>query len=277
MKEYDRAAAAARYVREQVERAGLPLPTAALVLGSGLHGLAEELTDAVRLPYGDIPHFPATTVASHAGMLVVGRLSGRCVAVLSGRFHYYEGYDMATVTFYVKVLHLLGVRTLLLTNAAGGVNEAFTEGDLMLITDHIKLCADSPARGEYDPRLMPRFFDMSRTYSPRLCQTARHCARQLGLALREGVYFYMTGPQFETPAEIHMIRALGGDAVGMSTAPEAIVAAGCGMEVAGLSCITNMAAGVLPDATLSDEEVRVTAARAAATFSALVQAMVPEL
>ncbi len=276
-REYDCAAEAAQYIREKTEEAGLPLPTAALVLGSGLHGLAKELTAAVRLPYDTIPHFPVSTVSSHEGVLSVGRLSGRCVAVFSGRFHYYEGYDMRTVTFYVRVLHLLGVRTLLLTNAAGGVNETFREGDLMMITDHIKLCGDSPARGENDPRLMPRFFDMSRTYSPRLQEVIRRHASHLGLSLREGVYFYMSGPQFETPAEIRMIRVLGGDAVGMSTAPEAITAVGCGMDVAGISCITNMAAGVMPDTTLTDEEVRVTAQRVSASFSALIRAITPDL
>lgn len=277
MTEYQRVTQAAAYIRQQLIDAGMPMPTAALVLGSGLQGLAEELTDAVRLPYETIPGFPVPTVSSHAGVLLVGRLAGRVVAVLSGRLHYYEGYDMREVTLYVKVLHCLGVRTLLLTNAAGGVKESFREGDLMLITDHIKFCADSPARGEQDPRLMPRFFDMSRTYSPRLQAAARCRAEELGLTLREGVYFYMTGPQFETPAEIRAIRLLGGDAVGMSTAPEAIVAAGCGMEVMGLSCITNMAAGVIPEATLSDDEVRVTASRVASAFARLVRAVVSDL
>ncbi len=277
MTEYDRAYEAAGYIRQQIENSGLTLPEAALVLGSGLQGLADELTHAVRLPYEEIPYFPRTTVASHAGVLMAGTLEGRAVIALSGRLHYYEGYDMGTVTFYVKVLHLLGIRTLLLTNAAGGVNEIFQEGDLMLITDHIKLCADSPARGEQDPRFMPRFFDMSRTYSPRLCETARRLAEKLAIPLRDGVYFYMTGPQYETPAEVRLIRALGGDAVGMSTAPEAIVAVGCGMEVLGISCITNMAAGVLPDTTLSDDEVRVTAAKVSGNFIALVRGMIPHL
>lgn len=277
MTEYQRVTQAAETIRKRLIDAGSPIPTVALVLGSGLQGLAGELTEVVRLPYETIPGFPVPTVSSHAGVLLVGRLAGRVVAVLSGRLHYYEGYDMGEVTLYVKVLHCLGVRTLLLTNAAGGVNESFREGDLMLITDHIKFCADSPARGEQDPRLMPRFFDMSRTYSPRLQTAARCRAEELGLTLREGVYFYMTGPQFETPAEIRAIRLLGGDAVGMSTAPEAIVAAGCGMEVMGLSCITNMAAGVIPEATLSDDEVRVTASRVASAFTRLVCAVVPDL
>ena len=275
--EYERALAAADYIRAAVVKAGLTLPTAALVLGSGLGFLAEEIVDGIRLPYGDIPHFPVSSVTGHAGVLTVGTLSGREVFAFSGRTHYYEGHDLRTVTFYVRVLHLLGVRTLLLTNAAGGVNEQFAAGDLMLITDHIKLCADSPVRGESDERFTPRFFDMSRTYSPRLCDAAREVATRLGLSLREGTYFFMGGPQYETPAEIRAIGALGGDAVSMSTVPEAIVAAGCGMEVMGLSCITNMAAGVLPDTTLSHAEVTATAAKAAATFGRLVRELIPLL
>ena len=275
--EYERARAAAEHIRQAVTAAGLSLPTAALVLGSGLGYLADEVTDGVRLPYGEIPHFPLSTVATHAGVLTAGTLAGRPVFIFSGRTHVYEGYEMRTVTFYVRVLHLLGVRTLVLTNAAGGVNESFEVGDIMLITDHIKLCADSPVRGACDPRFTPRFFDMSRAYSPRLGEEARRCAARLGIPLREGVYFYMAGPQFETPAEIRAIRLLGGDAVGMSTVPEAIAAAGCGMEVMGLSCITNMAAGVVPDATLSDEEVNVTAGRCAAAFGGLVREIIPAL
>ena len=208
---FERVEQAANAVRARVTG---EFPKTALVLGSGLGYLADELTDAVRIPYADIPHFPTSTVASHAGFLAVGRLNGAPLAVLSGRSHYYEGYGFDTVTFYVRMLKLLGVQCLILTNAAGGVNQAFQVGDLMLITDHIKLCADSPARGPQDERFGARFFDMTRTYTPRLCALARATAAQQGTVLREGVYFYMGGPQFETPAEIRMIRMLGGDAVG---------------------------------------------------------------
>ena len=225
---------AASFVRERILNAGVVLPKTALVLGSGLGYLADELEDAVRIPYEDIPHFPVSTVASHAGFFAVGSLGGTPLIILSGRSHYYEGYAFSTVTFYVRVLQMLGVKTLILTNAAGGVNTAFSVGDLMLITDHIKLCTDSPARGPADERLGARFFDMTHTYTPRLQEIARRTAAELSVPLREGVYFYMGGPQFETPAEIRMIRLLGGDAVGMSTVPEAIVAAQSGMELLGV-------------------------------------------
>ncbi len=253
---------------------GRPVPRIALVLGSGLGYLADELTDPVRIPYGEIPHFPVSTVASHAGFLAAGALGEGPVFVLSGRTHYYEGYSFETVTFYVRVLRALGVELLVLTNAAGGVNTAFSVGDLMLITDHIKLCADSPARGPADERLGARFFDMTHTYTPRLQQLARETASEQGVTLREGVYFYMGGPQFETPAEIRMIRALGGDAVGMSTVPEAIVASQCGLQLLGISCITNMAAGIVPDTEVSDDEVVVAAAGATRSLGELMKAIV---
>lgn len=265
---------AADVVRERLSVAGTPVPKIALVLGSGLGYLADELTDAVRIPYTDIPHFPRSTVASHAGFLAAGRLDGAPLFVLSGRSHYYEGYTFEDVTFYVRVLQALGVKTLILTNAAGGVNTAFSVGDLMLITDHIKLCADSPVRGPSDERLGARFFDMTHTYTPRLQALARCAAAELFVPLREGVYFYMGGPQFETPAEIRMIRLLGGDAVGMSTVPEAIVAAQSGMELLGISCITNLAAGMVDGCEVSDDEVVVAAAAASRTFGELMKRIV---
>ena len=252
-------------------------PEVCLVLGSGLGRLADEVEDAVRIPYADIPGFPRSTVASHAGMMLCGRLCGREVIVMAGRFHYYEGYDMETAAFYVRVMHLLGVRRLLLTNAAGGVNPDFRVGDFMLIADHIKLCAESPARGAGEPAFGPRFFDMTRTYSPALLTLARTCAQTLGQPLREGVYFFMAGPQFETPAEIRAVRLLGGDAVGMSTVPEAVAAAQCGMAVLGISCITNMAAGMVPQSTVSDDEVTVNAAQASGRFMRLMKAILGAL
>lgn len=266
--DYERGAAVIR------ERAGTRRPEIAVVLGSGLGRLADRVENAVRIPYAEIPGLPPSTVASHAGVLVLGRLMGRETAVLSGRFHYYEGYDFATVCAYVRILHLLGVRKLLLTNAAGGVNATYRVGDFMLITDHIKLCAESPSRGAVPPVFGQRFFDLSRAYTPRLQDVARECARRLEVPLKEGVYFFMAGPQFETPAEIRAIRALGGDAVGMSTVPEAIAAAQCGMEVLGVSCITNLAAGMSGDGTVSDDEVTANAAQVSGRFVALMEAIV---
>ena len=252
-------------------------PRAALVLGSGLGGLEEEAESAVRLPYADIPHFPQPSLPNHAGTLTCGRLAGCPAVVLSGRVHYYEGYDMPTVAYMTRVMHLLGVRTLILTKAAGGVNEGFRPGDLMLITDHIKLFSDGPSRGGAPTGLGERFFDMSRTYTPRLRDIARCCAAKGDIPLREGVYFFMPGPQYETPAEIRAIRLLGGDAVGMSTVPEAIAAAQCGMEVLGLSCITNLGAGMLPDAVLSDEEVGLTARASSEPFRRLIRDVLTSL
>lgn len=258
---------AAAYIRG---RAPVP-PEVCLVLGSGLGRLADEVEGAVSLPYASIPHFPRSTVKTHAGRLVLGRLAGRPAAVLAGRVHYYEGHSMEAVAFYVRVMKLLGVERLLITNAAGGVNEAFRVGEFMLITDHIKFFTDSPARGAVPAVFGERFFDMSRVYSPRMQAIAAECAEKLGISLRRGVYFYMAGPQFETPAEIRAIRALGGDAVGMSTVPEAVAAAQCGIEVLGISCITNLAAGMTPDGVLSDDEVNVSAKEAAQPFAALMR------
>ena len=260
---------AAAYIRRRM----IEQPEVCLVLGSGLGRLAEEVEDAVSIPYEDIPHFPRSTVASHAGRLVLGRLNGRPAAVMAGRFHYYEGYSMETVAFYVRVMHLLQVKKLLITNAAGGVNERFQVGDFMLITDHIKFFTDSPARGAALPAFGERFFDLSRVYTPRLQRLAADTAEKLGISLRRGVYFYMAGPQFETPAEIRAIRLLGGDAVGMSTVPEVLAAAQCGMEVLGISCITNLAAGMTPGGVVSDDEVKESAGAAADAFCALMRAL----
>lgn len=260
----------ARFLRRQ-----LPfLPEVALTLGSGLGGLADELVDCVRIDYADISGFPRSTVDSHAGQLAVGYLGSRRVAALCGRFHYYEGYDMETAAYYVRVLKLLGVRWLLLTNAAGGVNETYRPGDLMLIKDHIKLSAQSPVRGVHDGCWGPRFFDMSQVYDAGLQRLALDCAAQMKLSLHTGVYFFMAGPQFETPAEIRAIRLLGGDAVGMSTVPEVIAAAQCGLPVLGISCITNMAAGMESGHAVSDEEVTQTAATVSECFGGLIRRII---
>lgn len=252
-------------------------PQTALVLGSGLGYLADQVEQATRIPYAEIPHFPRSTVPGHAGELVLGLLEGQPVVLLAGRFHYYEGYSMEEVTFYVRVLHLLGIRRLLLTNAAGGVNERFRVGEFMLLTDHLHFFTASPLRGAEYPAFGPRFCDMSRVYAPRLRELARNCAKKSGLSVQEGVYFYMAGPQFETPAEIRAIRLLGGDAVGMSTVPEAMAAVQCGMEVLGISCITNLAAGMIPDGVVSDEEVKENAGRVAQAFGTWIRAIVTEI
>ena len=217
-------------------------PRVLLVLGSGLGSLAERV-EGIRIPYEDIPHFPRVTVEGHAGYLAVGRLNGVSVAALSGRFHYYEGYGLDDVTFFVRVLASLGAKTMLVTNAAGGVNKKFKVGDLMLLTDHINFLGANPLRGANVPP-GPRFPDMSTAYDPALRKIALDVAKKEKIKLRQGIYVASMGPCYETPAEIRMARTLGADAVGMSTVPEVIAARHMGIRVLGLSCITNMAAGV---------------------------------
>ena len=253
------------------------IPEIAIVLGSGLGGLALQATSALSIPYEEIPGFVPSTVQSHAGVAICGNLNGQRVFMLSGRFHVYEGYSPEIVSFYVRVMHLLGVKKLLLTNAAGGVNQNFKIGDFMLISDHIKFFNESPVRGANIPQFGQRFFDLSRLYSPRMRDIARGCGDKLGIVLQEGVYFYMPGPEFETPAEIRAIRALGGDAVGMSTVFEAVTAAHCGLEVMGVSCITNMAAGVIPNSLVSDAEVTENAALVSDKFCDLMKAIISDI
>ncbi len=236
-------------------RARLSLqPTVGLVLGSGLGPLVEEIQDAVCIPFQEIPHWPAATVQGHAGQLVAGTLEGQPVLVMQGRIHFYEGYSMAQVTLPVRVMRLLGIDTLILTNAAGGLNRTFQAGDLMVIEDHIFLAGMAgynPLRGPNQGMFGPRFSIHTRTYSPQLRSLARRVAGELGITLHEGVYVSLAGPSFETPAEVRMLRALGGDAVGMSTAAEAIVAYHAGMRVLGISSITNLSI----DNTAAREEV----------------------
>ncbi|HCA28533.1 MAG TPA: purine-nucleoside phosphorylase [Ruminococcaceae bacterium] len=263
---YEKYKESAEFLRKMITE----IPKTAVVLGSGLGMLAGRLESAVNIPYSEIPGFPRSTVASHAGILLYGKLDGKPVITLSGRFHVYEGYSPEIVSFYVRVLHLLGVKKLILTNAAGGVNHSFRVGDLMLITDHIKFFPESPARGAHQPEFGGRFFDLSHIYSARMRNIAGQCADKLGIELKDGVYFYMPGPEFETPAEIRAIRILGGDAVGMSTVFEAVTAAQCGMEVLGVSCITNMAAGMIPDSSVSDEEVTKNASMVSERFCNLI-------
>ena len=244
-------------------------PAVAMVLGSGLGYLGDLVENAVVVPYGEIPHFKVSTAPGHKGQLVFGRLNGCNVAVMQGRMHHYEGYSYEEVSYAVRVLRLLGCDKLIVTNAAGCVRTEWQAGDLMLITDQIKMFMESPLRGENIPEFGTRFPDSSHLYTPALQDVARQAAAELGISLREGVYMYFPGPQYETPAEIRMARVLGGDAVGMSTAPEVIVAAHCGMEVLGFTLLSNMAAGIL-DQPLSEQEVLDAAAAAKERFSALV-------
>lgn len=246
------------------------VPDAALVLGSGLGFLADAAEDARAIPYGEIPGFPLSTAPGHAGRLVFGRLGGLNVAVMQGRFHYYEGYDMQTVVHGVRTLRLLGAQTLLVTNASGGIHADFHPGDIMLITDHMQLFGVSPLRGANPSVLGDRFPDMTRVYTPELRTLARKAAERLDIGLREGVYIMAAGPQYETPAEIRAYRTLGADAVGMSTVPEAVAARHAGMRVLGFSLICNYAAGLSEGHELSEQEVLDTAEASKERFSKLV-------
>jgi len=245
----------------------------AIVLGSGLGDFANTLGDAVVMPYDELPHWPASRVIGHEGRLVIGRSRGRLVAALAGRCHAYEGHDLRTVTFAVRVLGLLGVKTLILTNAAGGINTGFSQGALMVMDDHINLIGGNPLVGANDERFGPRFPDMSEVYSKRLRAIADGAGKTLGMTLPHGVYAALLGPSYETPAEIRYLRTIGADAVGMSTVPEAIAARHMGMEVLGISCITNMAAGVLPQ-PLDHNEVMETARRIRGQFIALLETII---
>lgn len=260
---------AAAYIRARSRHK----PEIGLILGSGLGALADEVGDPDTFAYEDIPGFPRSTVVGHAGRLVIGNLRGRKVIVLQGRFHYYEGYDFGRVVFPLRVMKLLGMNNLLVTNSAGGVNRDFTPGDLMLIEDHIKFFIDSPLRGPNMESFGPRFSDMSYAYTPVLREMAGEAAADLNIPLQKGVYAFMGGPSFETPAEIRMLSVLGADAVGMSTVPEVIAAAHAGMRILGLSCISNMAAGIL-DQPLSHDEVLKTGEMAREKFLKLVEAAV---
>jgi purine-nucleoside phosphorylase len=258
------------------ERIGVPLPEVAIVLGSGLGDFTAALKNATTLEYVSIPNWPASTVIGHAGRLVVGTLAGKRVAALSGRAHFYEGHHMRVVTFATRVLGLLGVRTLILTNAAGGINLGFKPGTLMVIDDHINLMGTNPLVGENDERFGPRFPDMSEVYSKRLRTLAAETAQAQGIEIAHGVYVALHGPSYETPAEIRYLRTIGADAVGMSTAPEAIVARHMGIEVLGISCITNMAAGVLPQPLVHDEVMEV-ARGVRARFATLLEGVLERL
>ena len=248
----------------------------AIVLGSGLGECASALTDAASIPYDELPHWPVSRVVGHPGRLVVGTLAGRRVAALAGRVHLYEGHDAASVVFATRVMGRLGIARIVLTNAAGGVNTRFAAGALMLIDDHLNLLGQNPLAGENDERLGPRFPDMTEVYSARLRRLAGAAAAARGIDLVHGVYAACPGPSYETPAEIRYLRTIGADAVGMSTVPEAIAARHMGLEVLGISCITNMAAGVLPQ-PLRHEDVLETARRVRGTFASLLEGIIERL
>jgi purine-nucleoside phosphorylase len=264
--------AAAAFLRERMSA----LPGVAIVLGSGLGAFGDSLSNAVSLPYGEIPHWPAARVIGHAGKLVAGDAKGKRVLALSGRVHYYEGHDLATVTFATRVLGRLGIKTLIVTNAAGGINTRFGQGALMLIDDHINFLGTNPLIGPNDDRFGRRFPDMSEVYSKRLRGLADEAAAAIGLPIEHGVYVAVTGPSYETPAEIRAFRTWGADAVGMSTVPEAIAARHMGIEVLGISCISNMAAGILPQ-PLTEEEVIETTGRVRHQFIALLEGVLERL
>lgn len=241
---------AAEYVRARIGET----PRIGLILGSGLGGIAEVIEDKHVIPYGEIPHFVCSTAPGHKGQFVAGRFGGKPVICMQGRLHFYEGHALSDIIFPVRVMKQLGVTSLIVTNAAGGINTSFQVGDLMLIEDHINLMGTNPLIGPNDASFGPRFCDMTYTYTPALRQAAQEAAQSLGLTLQKGVYLGCTGPSYETPAEIRAFRTLGADAVGMSTVPEVIAASHCGLQVLAFSLITNMAAGIL-DQPLTEEEV----------------------
>ena len=253
------------------------VPDTAVVLGSALGGLTAQIKDRIEIDYADIPHFPVSTVAYHEGKLVFGWIGEKKVLCMSGRFHAYEGYDPVRLSMPVRIFRLLGVKQTILTNAAGAVNLSFNPGDIMIISDHIKLTGQSPMVGPNIPEFGERFFDVGDMYTAALRKIAFACAKNSKLTFHEGVYMYFTGPQFETPAEIRMARILGADTVGMSTVPEALTAAHCGMPVLGFSVITNMAAGIVKDAALSHEEVAQTAAVVSDRFCDYLKEVIEKL
>ncbi|HWB82878.1 MAG TPA: purine-nucleoside phosphorylase [Bryobacteraceae bacterium] len=262
--------------RRHIEARTALRPHVAVVLGSGLGAFAETLTGRTEIPYEEIPGWPVSTAVGHAGCLIMGSLRGVTIAVMAGRAHLYEGYSPAQVTFGVRVLGALGVRSMVFTNAAGGIRMGLKRGGLVLISDHINLQGSNPLVGPNDETLGPRFPDMSEAYSRRYREIAKHTAIEQGIALAEGVYAAVMGPNYETPAEIRYLRTIGADVVGMSTVPEVIVANHMSMKVVGISCVTNMAAGILPQ-KISHEEVLETGAQVRDTLVRLLQALLPRL
>ena len=270
--EFARSERAAKFIRSKTKLR----PKVAVVLGSGLGAFADDLKDAIRIPYERIPGFPRSTAIGHAGNLVIGKAAGIPVAVMQGRVHFYEGHSLQDVIFPVRVLGRLGIRAVVLTNAAGGINLSLKQGTFVVLRDHINLQGSNPLVGPNDERFGPRFPDMTEVYAKGYREIAVKEAQRLGLQVSEGVYVALTGPSYETPAEIRCLRTLGADVVGMSTVPEAIAARHMGIEVLGISCVTNMAAGVLEN-PLNHEEVLETGDRVSGQFIALLQAVLPRI
>jgi purine-nucleoside phosphorylase len=270
---YDRASEAARYINANAKTR---TPRVAVVLGSGLGAVADAVEDAVAIPFAEIPHFVSSTVEGHEGSLIVGSCGGVDVLLMKGRVHFYEGYSMEEVTLPVRVFHLMGIRSLILTNAAGGAAPHLSPGSLMALTDHINLMGENPLRGENDERFGPRFQDMTTVYSPAYLEVAHEIAREIGVVLFDGVYMAVRGPSYETPAEIQMMRKLGADAVGMSTVPEATVARHCGINALAISCITNVAAG-LAGAEIDHREVMSVGARVGKQLADLIVRVIPRI
>ncbi len=266
---YERVEHATRIIRAKINVE----PRIAVVLGSGLGAFADDFEEAVSIPYEEIPGFAQSTAQGHAGRLVIGNVDNVPVVAMQGRFHYYEGYSLEEVTFPIRTFGLLGVKTLVLTNAAGGVNVELNQGALMVISDHLNLMGVNPLRGPNDERFGPRFPDMSAVYARELQELVIDEAKAIGVEVRRGIYGALSGPSYETPAEIVVLRNLGADAVGMSTVPEAIVARHMGLEVLGISCITNMAAGI-GDEPINHEEVMATGDRVRETFAELLQRVI---
>jgi purine-nucleoside phosphorylase len=269
---YSRAEHAARTICARANVA----PKTALVLGSGLGAFADEFEEPVRIQYQEIPGFVSSTAMGHAGRLVIGEVGGVPVLAMQGRVHYYEGYSLEEVTFPIRTFKLMGIETLILTNAAGGVDVELSQGALMVISDHLNLMGVNPLRGPNDERFGPRFPDMSEVYARDLQEMVVEEAKDLGITIRRGIYAALTGPSYETPAEIHMLRAFGADAVGMSTVPEAIVARHMSMKVLGISCITNMAAGISEE-PINHDEVIETGQRVRSTFTQLLRRLIARL
>ena len=266
--------ASADYIKERIPESYTP--EILIVLGSGLGPLASDVEGSVSIPYTEIPGFPRSTVPGHEGKLLIGKLCGKDVFMMSGRFHYYEGYDTSVVTFYVRVMSLLGVKSMILTNAAGGIGEGMHPGCLMAINDHISFFCESPLRGPNLDDFGPRFPDQSNVYDPEYLDIMNRCAEELGIELFNGIYAFCRGPQYETPAEIQVLKLLGAGSVGMSTVPEAIVASHCGMRVSAISCVTNLAAG-LSGAPLNHLEVMENAAKVSSACCALVKRFITNI
>lgn len=274
--EYAQADAAAHYLLGQIKNAGLEIPVLAVVLGSGLGDFANDLKNSLAIPYEEIPHFPRSTAIGHEGNLVVGKFGAVTIAAMQGRVHQYEGYTVKQAAFPVRVFGRMGLKAVVLTNAAGGINAKYGQGALVMLSDHINLQGTNPLSGPNEERFGPRFPDMTEAYSREFRQMATEEAQRLGIELHEGVYAALAGPSYETPAEIRYLRSIGADLVGMSTVPEVIVARHMGLKVLAISCVTNMAAG-LSNQTINHEEVLETGRRVRGKFLALLGAVIPRM